>query len=138
MESSSLCSVQFQETATLPVILGGTRIHAGVILALAACGAVWLCMSRTSHGTQLRITGDNALFAKYSGLNVTGVMVAAQVIAGAIAGIGGGAELLGMYNRFKWTATPGYGWTGIVVALLARNNPLLDRKSTRLNSSHIH
>ena len=125
MESSSLCSVQFQETATLPVLIAGTRIHAGVVLALAACAAVWLCMYRTSFGTQLRITGDNALFAKYSGLKVTGVMVAAQVIAGAIAGIGGGAELLGMYNRFKWTATPGYGWTGIVVALLARNNPIL-------------
>lgn len=52
-------------------------------------------------------------------------MVAAQVIAGAIAGMGGGAEILGMYNRFKWTTSPGYGWTGIVVALLARSNPLL-------------
>ena len=60
-----------------------------------------------------------------SGLKVTGIMVAAQGIAGFIAGMGGGAELLGMYNRFKWTATPGYGWTGIVVALLARRNPLM-------------
>lgn len=71
------------------------------------------------------ICGDNPLFAKYTGLKVTGIMFAAQIIAGAIAGIGGGAELLGMYTRFKWNASPGYGWTGIVVALLARKNPLM-------------
>lgn len=125
MTSSSLASLAFKETSTLPVILDGTRIHGGVVLGLVFCVLVWFFLYRTSFGTKLRITGDNPLFARYAGLGVTGVMVAAQVIAGAIAGIGGGAELLGMYNRFKWTASPGYGWTGIVVALLARSNPLL-------------
>ena len=124
-ESSSLCSVLFQDTATLPTIVDGTRIHAGVVLGLSVCVIMWLVMYRTSFGTALRITGDNSQFAKYSGLRVTGIMVAAQCIAGFIAGIGGGAELLGMYTRFKWTSTPGYGWTGIVVALLARKNPLM-------------
>ncbi len=125
MESSSLCSVLFQDTATLTTILEGTRIHTGVLLGVAACIVMWFLMYRTSFGTSLRITGDNALFAKYAGLKVSGIMVAAQAIAGFLAGIGGGAELLGMYTRFKWTATPGYGWTGIVVALLARRNPLM-------------
>lgn len=125
VSSSSLASLSFRETSKLPVILDGTRIHAGVALALVLCVLVWFLLYRTSFGTQLRITGDNGLFAKYVGLKVTGIMVAAQVLAGAVAGIGGGAELLGMYTRFKWTSSPGYGWTGIVVALLARNNPLL-------------
>ena len=125
MESSSLCSVLFEETANMPTIIQGTRIHAGVVLGVVACIAMWLLLYRTSFGTALRITGDNGLFAKYSGLKVTGIMVAAQAIAGFIAGAGGGAELLGMYTRFKWTSTPGYGWTGIVVALLARRNPLM-------------
>lgn len=123
--SSSLCSVTFEETALLTNIVPGTRIHTGVILGVAACIIMWIVLYRTTFGTALRITGDNGLFAKYSGLKVTGIMVIAQAIAGFIAGIGGGAELLGMYNRFKWTATPGYGWTGIVVALLARNNPIM-------------
>ena len=125
MESSSLCSVLFQDTATLTTILEGTRIHTGVLLGVAACIVMWFLMYRTSFGTSLRITGDNALFAKYAGLKVSGIMVAAQAIAGFLAGIGGGAGRLGMYTRFKWTATPGYGWTGIVVALLARRNPLM-------------
>lgn len=123
-ESSSLCSVLFQDSATLSVIIDGTRIHAGVVLGVVVCVVMWIILYRTSFGTALRITGDNGLFAKYTGLKVTGIMVAAQGIAGFIAGIGGGAELLGMYTRFKWTSTPGYGWTGIVVALLARRNPL--------------
>lgn len=124
-ESSSLCSVVFEETALLTNIISGTRIHTGVVLGVIACVVMWLVMYRTTFGTALRITGDNGLFARYSGLKVTGIMVAAQGIAGFIAGIGGGAELLGMYTRFKWTASPGYGWSGIVVALLARNNPIM-------------
>lgn len=124
-ESSSLCSTLLAETATLSQIIPGTRIHTGVLLGVAACIILWMILYRTSFGTALRITGDNALFAKYAGLKVTGIMVAAQGIAGFIAGVGGGAELLGMYTRFKWTASPGYGWSGIVVALLARNNPIM-------------
>lgn len=125
VSSSSLASLKFEETAGLPVVIVGTRIHAGIVLGIILCVLVWFFLYRTSFGTKLRITGENPLFAKYSGLKVTGLMVAAQVIAGAIAGMGGGAEILGMYNRFKWTTSPGYGWTGIVVALLARSNPLL-------------
>ena len=63
--------------------------------------------------------------AQYSGINAAKTMLLAQLLAGLIAGIGGAAELLGMYTRFKWTSSPGYGWTGIVVALLAKQNPLL-------------
>ena len=125
VSSSSLASLEFADTSRLPVVLDGTRIHAGIVLGIVICVLVWFFLYRTSYGTKLRITGDNALFAKYTGLKVTGIMVAAQVLAGAIAGMGGAAELLGMYNRFKWTTSPGYGWTGIVVALLARSNPLL-------------
>lgn len=80
----------------------------GVVIALAFCFLVWFLLFRTSYGTKLRIIGDNPVFARYTGLKVTGIMVLAQAIAGAIAGIGGGTELLGIYNRFKWTASPGY------------------------------
>ena len=125
VSSSSLASLKFEETAGLPVVIPGTRIHAGIVLGIVLCILVWFFLYRTSFGTRLRITGENPLFAKYSGLKVTSLMLVAQIIAGAIAGMGGGAEILGMYNRFKWTTSPGYGWTGIVVALLARSNPLL-------------
>lgn len=124
-DSTVLVSKKFEDTSMLPTVVEGTRIHVGIILAVVICILLWFVVYRTSFGTKLRIVGNNALFAKNAGLKVTGVMVAAQVIAGGIAGIGGSAEVLGMYNRFKWSASPGYGWTGIVVALLARKNPLM-------------
>jgi len=125
MGSSSLVSTEIEKTAGLPVVLKGTRVHAGILLGLVLCVVVWILMNYTSFGKKVNTCGDNPLFAKYAGLKVTGIMFISQIIAGAIAGIGGGAELLGMYSRFKWSASPGYGWTGIVVALLARNNPVL-------------
>lgn len=87
VSSSSLASLEFEKTSKLPVVLDGTRIHAGVVLGIVLCVLVWFFLYRTSLGTKLRITGDNPLFAKYTGLKVTGLMVAAQVIAGAIAGM---------------------------------------------------
>ena len=122
-ESSSLASLLFADSAKLPVLVEGTRIHFGVILGLLLCAFVWMFFYRTSIGQQLRITGDNPLFSKYCGLKVGVLTVGAQVLAGAIAGMGGSVETLGMYTRFKWTASPGYGWTGIIVAMLARNRP---------------
>ena len=125
MQSSSLASLKLAETSLLPGILPGTNVHLGIVIALAMCILCWVLIYRSRFGYQLRITGCNPSFAHYVGLKETGVMVGAQVIAGAIAGMGGGVELLGMYTRFKWTESPGYGWTGIVVALLAKDNPLM-------------
>ncbi|WP_303132904.1 ABC transporter permease [Olsenella phocaeensis] len=123
--SSSLASWELAPTSLLPKIVPGTNIHLGVILALLLCVGCWVLTNRSRFGYQLRLTGSNPSFSHYAGIKETGVMVGAQVIAGTIAGMGGGVELLGMYNRFKWTTSPGFGWTGIVVALLAKDNPLL-------------
>lgn len=125
MESSSLASLKLAETSLLPGILPGTNVHLGVVIALLMCVVCWFLIHNLRFGYQLRLTGCNPTFAHYVGLKETSIMVGAQVIAGAIAGMGGGIELLGMYNRFRWTESPGYGWTGIVVALLAKNNPML-------------
>jgi simple sugar transport system permease protein len=118
-------SYKVQNTATLVGIISGTRIHIGVIVALVLCIVLWLLLFRFRLGYKIRVTGDNALFAKYAGIGAASVMFMAQIIAGAVAGMGGAVELLGMYSRFRWVDMPGYGWTGIVVALLARLNPLL-------------
>jgi len=71
------------------------------------------------------MTGKSSKFAQYSGISVTSVIIYSQVIGGILAGIGGATEMLGMHNRFQWQLSPGFGWDGIIVAVLARNNPLL-------------
>lgn len=123
--ASSLASLLIHDTARLPVIIPGTKVHMGLIFALVFCALTWIFLFRTKPGFQIRLVGDNASFSQYVGISAPLVMVMAQVVAGVVAGIGGGIEFLGMYTRFKWTSSPGYGWTGIAVALLARSNPAM-------------
>lgn len=123
--ASSVASLKLAETSLIPKMIKGTNIHYGVIFALIMCIVCWALIYRSHFGYEMRVTGCNAGFARYAGMKDSTVIVGAQLIAGAIAGAGGSVELLGMYSRFKWTSTPGYGWTGIVVALIAKDNPLL-------------
>ena len=81
-------------------------------------------MYRTRWGYTIRMIGINESFSKYSGMKVGGVIVLSQVIGGVLSGMGGAIEVLGRYNTFLWKDLPGYGWTGITVAILAKNNPL--------------
>ena len=67
--------------------------------------------------------GINQAFSKYSGMKVGSTIVLSQVIGGVLSGIGGSVEVLGRYSTFLWKELPGYGWTGITVAILAKNNP---------------
>ena len=124
-QSSSLASLLLLDSSKLPVIVDGTRIHAGIIVAFLVSFVIWFFIRTTSLGLKINLVGDNVRFANNVGINTNLVMFWSQIIAGALAGMGGGIELLGMYTRFKWTASPGYGWSGIVVALLAKKNPIL-------------
>ena len=124
-EASSLASLKIAESAELPVIVPGTKVHLGLLIALLCCMLLWFYIFKTRQGFRIRLVGDNPNFSSYVGIKSALVMVGAQILAGFVAGLGGGVEFLGMYTRFKWTSSPGYGWTGIAVALLARRNPIL-------------
>ena len=122
--AGDLASLPFKETATLTTIIPRTRIHTGLIIALLTSFASYIFLYKTKLGYKVRITGANNDFAKYSGINVIAIIILSQVVGGFIAGIGGGIEVLGMYNRIKWKASPGYGFDGVIIAALASNNPL--------------
>ena len=71
------------------------------------------------------MTGNNKQFAAYSGINTKRVVVYSQLIGSGLAGFGGGVYLLGNYYRFSWKTLPNYGFDGFVIAIMARNNPVL-------------
>ena len=71
-----------------------------------------LFMYRTRWGYGIRMIGINQDFARYSGMNVAAIIILSQVLGGALAGIGGGVEMLGRYSAYSWNALPGYGWAG--------------------------
>ena len=117
-------SYPFQEQARIaPLIDNGSMLTWGFVIALIFVVLTSLFMYRTRWGYGIRMIGINQDFARYSGMNVAAIVILSQVLGGALAGIGGGVEMLGRYSAYSWNALPGYGWTGITVAILAGNNP---------------
>lgn len=120
---SSLVSYKYRSSSIMPPIISGTRIHLGLIVAVLCAVFVYVFMYRTKGGYEIRATGTNPNFAKYSGIHVRKVIITVHVLAGAVAGLGGIVECLGMHKRFEWTSLPGYGFDGAMIAMLANNNP---------------
>lgn len=122
--TTSFESVKIHSTVSLGKIVPGTRIHSGLIIALAIAFIVHIFMYRTRWGYALRMTGINKNFAEYSGINTSRAIILASLIAGCVAGIGGSVEIIGMYDRFQWSVLPGLGFDGALIAMLAKNKPL--------------
>jgi ABC-type uncharacterized transport system permease subunit len=108
----------------LPFVLPGTRAHAGIFIALAAAGLVWMLLKKMPLGYELIVTGFNAAAARYAGIDVGRRMILAAFFAGGLGGLAGMVEVLGSQHRLMDGISGGVGFVGIVVALLARLNPL--------------
>lgn len=121
--SAYKASYPFRKGVSLGNIIPRTRLHAGIFIVIAFVVLVYIFMFKTKWGYKLRMTGSNIQFAKCAGIGVTGVIMTSQLIGGFIAGVGGGTEMLGMYNRFQWSALPGYGFDGVILNILAKENP---------------
>ena len=110
--------------ARLP-LLPGTRLHAGLLLALAGAAALWYLFGRTMWGFRLRAVGAGPRAAEVSGrIDAARVVAVALLGSGAIAGLAGGLEVTGVSYALFQNLSPGYGFTAIAVALLARLDPL--------------
>ena len=117
-------SPPIEDSAGLPVLIEGTRLHLGVLVAVLAAPLVWLLMSRTVLGFRIRVTGENPEAARYGGIDVQRVIVVAALLSGALAGLAGVGEVGGVHFQVMSDISPGYGYSGIVIAMLARLNPL--------------
>jgi len=110
--------------AEFPILWERTRLHMGVALALACAVLVWLLMTRTTLGFAIRAVGENASAAAHAGISVNRVVFMTAIISGGLAGLAGVGEVAGMHYQVMASLSPGYGYTGIVIAMLARLNPL--------------
>jgi simple sugar transport system permease protein len=110
--------------AEFPVLLESTRLHFGVLLAGLAALLVWLLMTRTTFGFSVRAVGENARAAAFGGIPINRVVFSTAVLSGGLAGLAGVGEVAGLHFQVMATLSPGYGYTGIVIAMLARLNPL--------------
>lgn len=119
-----LQTLNIQAHASLPQLVGGgSKLSIGFIVAIITVVFISVLMYRTRWGYNIRMIGKNLDFSKYSGINVPFYIILSQALGGFLAGMGGSIEMLGRYNAYDWKSLPGYGWTGITVAILAGNNP---------------
>ena len=108
----------------LPIIWEGTRLHAGLLVGLAAVVIVTWVLYRTPAGFRLRLMGANPGAARASGVSIERMAVIALLASGALGGLAGAVQVLGVYGRFYAGFSPGYGFDAIAVALLGALSPV--------------
>jgi simple sugar transport system permease protein len=109
----------------LPLLVSGTRLHTGIVFAVLAVAATWLYLEHTAAGFRIRAVGSNARAAELAGrIDGRRVQRGAFLTSGALAGLAGGIEVLGVTFALYENLSPGYGFSAIAVALLARLGPL--------------
>lgn len=117
-------SVPIASQAELPRLVASSQLNAGFLVAVAvAIVAAWL-IRRSVLGFEIRSLGQNPWFARTMGIPLARTIVAAMCVSGLIGGLGGATQVLGVNYRFVQGFSPGYGFDGITVALMANNNPI--------------
>jgi simple sugar transport system permease protein len=106
------------------MLLQQYRLHAGTVIALVATALVYVLLWSTPFGYELRAIGQSLEAARYGGISVKRDIIFVMLISGGLSGLAGANEVLGYHYRLYDGISPGYGFTGITVALLGRLNPV--------------
>jgi simple sugar transport system permease protein len=117
-------SSEIAEAAKYPVLLARSRFHLGIPLAFVAVFIIWFVNNKTVFGFQSRAVGANIRAARFGGINTTSVILGTSIISGGLAGIAGVGELCAIQYRLISDISPGYGYSGIVIAMLGNLHPL--------------
>lgn len=110
--------------ARLPRMMEGLRLHWGFGLAIIAAAVVWVIQRRTTLGYEMRAVGLNRDAARFAGIAVNGVLIKTALLSGGLAALAGFSEVAGVKGSLTLDLSPGFGYTGIIVAMLALLNPL--------------
>ncbi len=118
-----------QSVALLPQmefsrLIPRSRVHSGLLMALGLAVLLWAVMRFSSFGLRMRAVGANARAAAFAGMRVDGVMIRTALLSGALAGLAGVGEVAGRAGYVTLDMSPGYGYSGIVIAMLAGLHPL--------------
>lgn len=109
--------------ASLPIILRRTRLHFGVLIALACAVIVYILLTKTSLGYKIKAIGESKKAARYAGINISKTILVMIFISGGLAGLAGTSQVLGVHHRLIREISSGYGYSGVMIGLLGRLNP---------------
>ena len=104
-------------------VFSGITLHLGLVIGILAAVLVWWIFARSRWGYEIRLIGDNPQAARYAGINIARNIILVMMFSGALAGLAGMTEITGVVHRLQERISPGYGFTGIIVAWLAKLNP---------------
>lgn len=117
-------SREFGDAALLPILIEGTRLHGGLVMALAVVALGWLFMMRSFVGFQMQVAGMASAAARYAGFSGTRMVWLGFLIGGGTAGLAGMGEVAGPIGQLLPTVSPGYGFAAIIVAFVGRLHPV--------------
>lgn len=117
-------SRQFSDSALLPILADGTRLHIGTLMALLAVGLGWLIISRTLLGYQIKVAGSAPAACEHAGFSRSRIIWITLLMGGGIAGLAGVIEISGPIGQLLPSISPGYGFTAIIVAYVGRLHPV--------------
>ena len=117
-------SVALPDALQLGKLIERSRVHTGLLAALALAAALWALLKYTTLGFEIRAAGANPRAARFAGLPVGATAVKVALLSGALAGLAGAVEVAGRTGYVTLDMSPGYGYSGIVIAMLAMLNPL--------------
>jgi simple sugar transport system permease protein len=113
----------FAPGTQVPLLVPGTRLHVGFLIALVAVGAIWVFLFRTMAGFQLQVGGLAPLAARYAGFSSRKALWMALLLSGGMAGLAGALEAAGPLGQLTPHVSPGYGFAAIIVAFVGRLHP---------------
>src|ERR1700687_1967950 len=116
-------SKMFAGAALLPILMTGTRLNAGFLIALAAIAVAWLFFARSLVGFQMRVAGLAPAAANYAGISAKRNVWLGMLVGGAAAGVAGVGEAAGPIGQLLPSMSPGYGFAAIIVAFVGRLHP---------------
>ncbi|RLC97985.1 MAG: ABC transporter permease [Chloroflexi bacterium] len=114
---------QIAESARIPPIIAGFRLHWGFVLALVMAGIVWWVLRKTTLGFEIRTAGANPDAGRYAGVNVSRAIVMTMLLSGVLAGLAGSLEVTALNYRHELGFSVGYGFDAIAIALLGKTHP---------------
>lgn len=117
-------SVALADTLQLDKLIERSRVHTGLVAAVALAVGLWALLKFTTLGFEIRAVGANPRAARFAGLPVGRTAVLVALLSGALAGLAGAVEVAGRTAYVTLDMSPGYGYSGIVIAMLAMLNPL--------------
>jgi simple sugar transport system permease protein len=114
----------FDPVATVPVLIEGSRLHAGALIALLVVAAAMLLLGRSIKGFEIKVVGSAPRAARFAGFNADQLTILTFLVSGALAGLAGIIEVAGPVGNLRPNISPGYGFTAIIVAFLGRLHPI--------------